>query len=195
MKNIKTDIAALGFDPSLTSSGYAHYNKNGDLCTGVMKCPKLRDLERLAYFSDKLNYLLQTMGPYTDKTGRPRLPDILAYEDYAMGYGGKSNPGRSFSIGELGGVLKLVAFRLGVDLLLVPPSNLKMFATGSGNASKEEVVRAVMDYWGQDIKQNDQADAFVLLQMGIAYKDRRVLRTYNEQRRRALGGCTLYRFV
>lgn len=55
------------------------------------------------------------------------------------------------------------------DIVVVAPSALKQFATGRGNASKEDVMLAVVRRWpGFEIKGNDQADAVTLLQMGRA---------------------------
>lgn len=167
----------LGFDPSLTSSGFC-YDNAGEIITGRILTKDLRGVERLAYIRDQCSLLMNKAEAI-----------LIAYEGYAMG----ANVGRAFDIGELGGVLKLLAFELDVDILVVPPRNLKLFATGSGNAKKPEVIKAVADVWGYNIPRDDEADAFVLYKMGEAYRSKRVSRGYEEHARKALEGCQYIR--
>ena len=58
-------------------------------------------------------------------------------EDYAFGA-----HGRSFTIGENGGVLKHKLWLAGYPISLVEPTVLKKFATGKGNAKKEQMHEA-----------------------------------------------------
>ena len=75
------------------------------------------------------------------------------------------------SIGELGGVMRLLFFDLGIPFVEVPPSNLKQYATGKGNGPKDGVVVAAahrLNYRGAD---NNEVDALFLLQMALAFYD------------------------
>ena len=172
----------LGFDASLVSSGFAYYDSSNELVTGTIKPPKLRGTRRLAWIRYEVYELLHTALPnkFTE------LPALFVVEDYAMGA-----KGRTFDIGELGGIVKLEAWTYKVNILRVPPSSLKMFATGKGNADKSQVMHAVKTTWGKDITQNDEADAFVLLQMGLAYLNKSKVRS--KVRRNALSKCTFSR--
>lgn len=82
----------------------------------------------------------------------------VAMEGYAMG--------RTFNrekLGELGGVVKLAhATVFGSDPLVVPPTVLKKFITGKGNAAKKDVVAAVQDRWDSSVKNDNIADAYGL---------------------------------
>lgn len=84
----------------------------------------------------------------------------VAMEGYAMG--------RTFNrekLGELGGVVKLAhATVFGTDPTVVPPTTLKKFVTGKGNASKKEVIAAVQSKWASDITNDNIADAYGLAQ-------------------------------
>ncbi|WP_051750079.1 hypothetical protein [Phycicoccus jejuensis] len=58
----------------------------------------------------------------------------------------------------------------GVRVVEVPPSTLKRYATGKGNASKDAVLLAVARrYPHVDVKSNDEADALVLAAMGARH--------------------------
>lgn len=168
-------MTVLGFDPSLTCSGFAYEQEDG-VHTGTIRSQSLRGAERLDFIEKTFISLLYEVKP-----------SLIAYEGYAMG--GPQGKGRLFDIGELGGVLKLVAARRSIPVFLVPPANLKQFATTKGNAKKPQVMKAIAELWKYSIKQDDEADAFVLMKMGEAFLNKRKLRTYDEKRRGSLAKC------
>lgn len=141
----------LAVDPSLQSSGFA-YQADDEIYVGTIEPKKLRGPERLAYMRDEVSSLLY----FTEAT-------VISYEDYSMG-----SKGKVFHIGELGGVLKLLAYERGVDVLLVPPTVLKQYITGRGNASKEDMQVAVRTKYGCKVTQADEVDAYSLFQFGAA---------------------------
>lgn len=51
---------------------------------------------------------------------------------------------------------------------MVPPTTLKKFVTGKGNAEKSLMIREVYKRWGFDAADDNQADAVGLLQVGRA---------------------------
>lgn len=165
----------VGFDGSLTSSGYS-FMADGTLHVGRIRPKVLRGAERLSFIAN-----------FAEEIFLRADADFLALENYSMG----SKGSRVFHIGELGGVLKLVAVRKGMRILTVPPTSLKIFATGNGRAEKEDVIQGIAANWGVRIDKHDEADAFVLMKIGQAYGNRRVYRSYPEVRRRALEGCEL----
>lgn len=59
----------------------------------------------------------------------------IAIEDYS--YGAK---GRVFHIAENTGILKYLLWKRGLEHQVVPPTTIKKFATGKGNAKKHEIV-------------------------------------------------------
>ena len=69
-------------------------------------------------------------------------------------------------IGELGGAVRLLLYRLGVPVVEVPPATLKKFATGRGNADKTAMVVAARERFGLTGTTNDnECDAFLLWAM------------------------------
>ncbi len=150
----QSDMPVLGFDPSLTSSGFAYQDpETWEVTSGLIK-PPTRGVERLEFIRNELRTLCDLCNP-----------SMIVYEGYSMG----SHTGRAFDIGELGGVLKMFAFGNGYPVLLVPPTVLKKFVTGKGNASKEEVILKLYKRFGYEAPQNDEADAIGLYLFGEAY--------------------------
>lgn len=94
--------------------------------------------------------------------------DLLVMEGYAHG----AKVGREMA-GELGGVVKIVAFDLlGSDhILIVPPTSLKKFVTSRGNAKKNEMLLGVFKRWGVEFTDDNQADAYALEKFGLACLD------------------------
>ena len=173
----------LGFDPSLVSSGFSYTDIQGEIHTGRIR-PKTRFTPRLDYISDAFENIIEHM------ILQHKSAPLVVYEGYSMGSPKKrGGAGRFYDIGEQGGVLKLIAYRKGIDVLLVPPNNLKKFATGSGGADKDRVIASVAEVWGYDIPRDDEADAFVLMQMGLAYDNSRKAR--QTHRKEALKGCSI----
>lgn len=56
----------------------------------------------------------------------------------------------------------------GCEVTVIPPSNVKQYATGKGNAAKDQVLAAAIKrYPDIDIPGNDVADAVILLAIGM----------------------------
>lgn len=161
----------MGIDPSLTSTGFA-YRHGGDLITGRIDTKEVVGPWRLHYVRNRIAAIIDKLEP-----------DIVMYEDYAMGKGGVgAAAGRTFSIGELGGVLKEHIWARGIDIHLVSPTSLKKFVTGKGNpgftpkgkkklttTQKKALIGAALRAdFGVNVHQNDEADAAGLLLFGEA---------------------------
>lgn len=133
----------LGLDLSLTSSGLAL--PDGSV-TSIKT--KTKGCTRLAEVRDRvIKYLVDSNADY------------VAMEGYAFG-----RPNQAHYIGELGGVVKTALHEAGCHFVVVPPSNVKMYATGKGNANKDEVLSAAVLAFGFAMS-NDEADALWLRAM------------------------------
>lgn len=61
------------------------------------------------------------------------MPDDIVYiEDYSLG-----STGKTFNIAENTAVLKYMFFKKHINIVPIPPSRIKKFATGKGNATKD----------------------------------------------------------
>lgn len=141
----------VGLDLSLTSTGVAIIH--GDVVTvqrvtskGTKGATSEQQVERLLDIVGRIIALV----PDSDATK-------IAVEGPSYG-----STGSAAHI--LGGLWWLVraAFR-DADIVVVPPGTVKKYATGRGNAGKDEVLAAVVRrYFNVEVSGNDEADALVL---------------------------------
>jgi Holliday junction resolvasome RuvABC endonuclease subunit len=93
----------------------------------VFKEKKLRGAERLSSLRRKIM-------PYI----RAFSPQLVALEGYAY-----DAENRLADLGEIGGILRVELHDLKIPYIVVPPTMLKQFVTGSGDASKEKMIHFV----------------------------------------------------
>lgn len=144
----------LGIDPSHTHTGiFSTFHERGmTLEPGERRGPERLDfIERLV----------------RERIERER-PQLLVIE----GYDYKSQ--RAHMAGEVGGVLRLLFYRMGYGerYCVVPPNSLKLFATGNGNADKKLMMRAAEKRFGRKFPDDHQADAFWLAVLGLCILQR-----------------------
>jgi crossover junction endodeoxyribonuclease RuvC len=140
-------MSVITFDLSLTATGWAGPDGSGVLLppAGVGK-----GVERLRWIRDAVLELAAGA-------------DLVVLEGYSFASKGRA----VVSIGELGGVVRLALHEAGLPVVEVSPSSRAKYATGKGNASKDQVlVEAVrrLDYAGHS---HDEADALWLRCMAL----------------------------
>jgi len=141
------NIRLLGLDLSLRSTGHSHAG-----VTGVIT-PSTNGVERLDEVSESIIKIISL-----------NAIDVALIEGYSFA----SRSGQAFSIGELGGVVRLSLFRAGIPFVEIPPTCRAKFATGRGNASKTEVVSSVSARTGiiwSGKGGDDRCDAWILEEM------------------------------
>lgn len=74
--------------------------------------------------------------------------DRVSLEGYSFG----SQSNRLFQIAENAAILKYKCYQHGLPLDIVPPSQIKKFATGKGNASKSDMYFSFLEDTGVDIR-------------------------------------------
>ena len=140
----------LSLDLSLTSTGYCH---NGE--TGVISVDKTGP-HRLWLIKRKVEDLIIEFSI-----------DVVAMEGYSFA----SRNSQAHSIGELGGVIRLLLWELGRPVVVIPPTCRAKFATGKGNAGKNEVISSISAKTGivwSGGGADDMCDAWILEQMAMA---------------------------
>lgn len=104
----------------------------------------------------------------------PPRPELVIVEGYSL-----ASPGRLslVRLGELGGVVRLRLFELGIAYVEISPSSLKLYATGNGSAKKPAMIEAALALGAsfsrpvtgnEKTDPHDEADAFLLRHLGRA---------------------------
>lgn len=142
----------LALDNSLTATGYATNYLKGQASFGVLNPHK-----NLGKGMARLNWIATTVE------GLAQSADVVVMEGYSYASKGRS----ILSIAELGGVIRWMIWVMGTPYTEVAPGTLKKFATGSGNAGKDEMLAASIRRLGYEGHDNNEADALWLLQMAL----------------------------
>jgi Holliday junction resolvasome RuvABC endonuclease subunit len=118
----------------------------------VYETKKLRGHERLDAIRSWVDGFVWPEG-----SNMPAV-DLVAIEGYSFGA-----KGRAFlSLAELGGIVRHGLWTRVIPYVEVPPSTVKTYATGKGNAGKDDVLAAAVRRGGDRFTgtSNDEADAF-----------------------------------
>lgn len=73
-------------------------------------------------------------------------PRAVAFEDYAP-----SQASSARALGEVGGIIRVMLWNLGVPFRTHDPAGVKLFATGSASAEKADIIMAIRCDWSDDI--------------------------------------------
>lgn len=137
----------LGLDLSLRRTGWAC----GPM-TGVIIPGKLDGMQRLKFVRSAV--LRMTPGI-----------TMVAVEGYSFG----SRDSHAHALGELGGVVRLALSELQLPYADIPPTCVKKFATGKGNAPKDAVFGEAIRRLGYKGADNNEADALWLHAMAMEH--------------------------
>jgi crossover junction endodeoxyribonuclease RuvC len=145
-------MAFLGIDQSLTGTGLCLLDDEGSLVSSAtITTDELRDGKRLAFIKQGVASFLTGV-------------EFVALEGYAY-----NATGHVFELGEIGGVIKVLLVESNTPYLAIPPILVKKFATGSTHADKDKMLEAAVQR-GHDFGDDDnQADAFFLAHIALAY--------------------------
>lgn len=154
----------IGLDLSLKNTGWALSE-----ASGVFSPPA--NLDGLP----RIKWLLDNIWNVTEGA------DVIAIEGYSFA----SNMAYARETAELGGVVRFTLWEAGRVYVDVPPSSLKMFATGKGNADKPSMHLAAIKKLGYEGTSYDEVDALWLMHMAKAHYTQALT---TEKQKRALGG-------
>lgn len=143
-------MRVVAFDLSLTCSGWFVGPEYGTL---VPPAGADRGIPRLQWIRGHVLKLVRQAGA-----------ELVVLEGYSFASKGRA----IISLGELGGVVRCTLADSGIPFVDVAPASRCLFATGKGNASKEQVLAEAirrLEYKGHS---HDEADALWLWTMARA---------------------------
>lgn len=180
----------IGIDLSLSSTGISsHQGTHLIITNGYTKktTPKADPIEeerkRLHHHHERIKTICQKISDLT------RTCDLVVMEGLAFAAHDYDR--------QTAGLSWIIRHRLysnGIPYALIPPLNLKKYATGTSKARKEEVIAAVQR-WSPSISNNHQeglndvCDAYVLMSMG-RWRYGQQAHTMPPMEEDALQGCT-----
>lgn len=148
----------VGLDPSLTGFGVAAVGADVDQ-TWLIK-PKKTGVDRLI----EVMFTLSDLFSQIESSGT--IADVALEDTVRSSYS-------ATVLGELAAVVKMTCHSTLTGQarypLKVPPSTLKKYATGRGTAKKVEIVLAVYKHFGREIRDDNEADAYVLAKIASGH--------------------------
>jgi Holliday junction resolvasome RuvABC endonuclease subunit len=138
-----TNPVIVGIDLSLTATGICC---DDNCCTTIE--PKTVGMARLNDIRGALEHHM--------------MADLVMLEGYSYA----SRHSHAHALGELGGLIRWSLWKSHIPYVDIPPSTLKKFATGKGNASKDQMVASAARL-GCPADNNNAVDAWWLRQLGV----------------------------
>lgn len=144
----------LGIDPSLTGSGLSLIDSTYSIISKLKLSTPTAGVERLFHLENKF---LEFINAH-------------AITFVAMEGGAYRETGRIFHLGQWAGILQLVLYKKGITFIEVAPLQLKKYVSGIGkNKGKETIILDVFKNFGEEIRDSDLADAYVLARIAHDY--------------------------
>lgn len=162
-------LVVIGLDLSLTCTGVAGIGWTDRIRT------KLRGDERLAYLEAEIVSCI-------------RVADLVVMEGPSFGHSG---PRFHEDLAGLRVLVRRYCHQHQLPYAVVPPSNLKLYTAGRGNATKGEVRSAIADRYDvhtEGAGRYDQADAYGALAAASDWLGQ-PLAAVPERNAKALAGC------
>ena len=150
----------IGIDPGLADTGFGIIqgsgSRIGDYRFGTIRTSKVDVLaNRLHQIFSELSSILNA-----------EKPDLMVIEDV---FSVKEYPQSGISLGKVCGVILLAGARCGIGITEIPVREVKQILTGNGNASKDQLERAIRHFLKRDtaIRPLHASDAMALALVGL----------------------------
>lgn len=155
----------IGIDPSLTATAVCIWDTElPDDQPVVMRVFTSKPAEGVKARIERYQNLVEDVAE-TIIIHNARNNSVVFLEGYSATMKGNA----LFSLCEFGGLLRQRFVDLPKEVIEVPPTSLKKFVCGTGNAKKELMIGHVCKRWGHLFETSDEADAFSLAMLGERY--------------------------
>lgn len=148
-------IRISSFDLSLAATGWAAFGPGqlaaGEVTWGTVRPPAMGEYERLNFIRSRVLELSE-------------WAELVVMEGLSYG---SNDPSAQERTG-LAYLVRMSLFKRKMPFILIAPSTLKKFCTGSGAAKKEMMLREVFRRWNHVCEDNNQSDAVALAYLGMA---------------------------
>lgn len=156
-----TTATIIGVDLSLTATGIC--GRGGP---DTISPPKgMTGMERLNWMLTVIRGCI--LSP--EETEEEHRQTLVVFEGLSYG----SNDPSAQERAGLAYLLRHALYTRGVPYILVPPTTLKKFVTGKGNAEKSLMLLEVYKRFGITAANDNEADAVGLYHVGMAYAGKR----------------------
>ena len=145
----------LGLDLSLSGSGLVIIDDDYKIIEKRVMHFNAIDTERLIFLEEDF---LNILKPYQEKI------KLVCYESPAY-----KAEGKLVEIGEWLGVVKTNLHKLGLNVIKAAPNQIKKYVSGKGVGDKNLIILDVYKNFGEEIRQDDEADAYIASRISHDY--------------------------
>jgi len=147
----------MGIDLSLVETGIVCL-ENGEITQRLLIKSKPSDEKEIERIQKIARQVTESILSYK--------PDLIVVE--GLSYGSK-NTTSLCQLAKLNFSVEIFCYQMGHPYLMVPPTTLKKFITGKGNAKKELMLLRIYKRYGIEFENNNLADAYALCRLGEDY--------------------------
>lgn len=154
-------ITTVGLDLSLTHTGYAIVQSDGTvLASGVIKSKPSGDKP-----IDETNRIVKIVETAMERIDEvlPEGPDLVIIEGLAFMAKGTS----LVQLAGLNYITRILLAEFRWPFIIVAPTTLKKFITGSGKGDKDMMMMGVYKNYGFESSDNNECDAYSLAVCGL----------------------------
>lgn len=156
-------MITIGLDLSLTKTGYAVLKEDGSVVvSGVLKSKPAGDkpVDEVRRIKGIVRQLTDIIDHYDDL----HCLEMVAIEGLAF-------MAKGTSLVQLAALNYMVRSNLDArnkKFLIVAPTSLKKFVTGSGKGDKDQMMMAIFKEYGHESLDNNECDAYALAVLALA---------------------------
>jgi len=152
-------MIVVGLDLSLTATGVYSLEAPQGAEPWVGPCDLLKSKPKDGTVEERILLLFRALSKFASEHGHPSIIVIEGPAFAAQGNAGAYTAALNF-------YFRCRLTDIGATYHVIPPTTLKKFATGRGNAQKSLMLQRIYKRWGIDVEDDNLADAYALARYG-----------------------------